>query len=255
MDKKVFSNGNFDVWVIPRDAVEDINAIKADTLNTEGLNISDALAFSDSTMPTVSASDDIDDRSIKDKSNATSRGASNFEASLTLFYPGDFDDVNSIYRKAWDLFRETRVPLILVLRVLQNETGETDPAEPGQVYNAFYMLNSTYRNRTEGDNSVKYTVGFMAQGALRVNGVFQGAAPETATEEYAPSDIGVGESEPIRVSVNGNRLGRAFTWRSNDTAVASVSSAGVVTGLTAGAATITGTYPGVDDVTVEVTVA
>lgn len=255
MDKKATANGNVDVWVIPRDAVENIHEIKTSEINTDGLNISDAISWSDTTLPTVSASDDIDDRSIKDRGNATSRGAANYEASLSLFFPGDLDDSNSIFRKTWDVFKETRVPLILVTRVLQGETNKVTDAEDGQLYNAFYMLNSTYRNATEGDNSVKYTVGFMSQGALRLNGVFAGAADVVADVETSPSGLGVGESGPIRVSVDGVRLGRAFTWRSSNSSVATVSASGVVSGVGAGSATITGRYPGVEDVSVPVTVA
>ena len=255
MDKKVYANGNVTVWAIPRAAVADIHNIKVSEINSDGLDITDAISWSDTTLPTVSGSDDVDDRSIRDKGNATSRGASNFEASLSLFYPGDFEDVNGIYRQTWDVFKQTRVPLVLVVRVLQGEQGVHDPAEEGELYNAFYMLNSTYRNAAEGDNSVKYTVGFMAQGQLRINGLFGGAAEGTITVEEAPSALAVDESGPIRATAYGHRLGRAFRWRSSDTAVASVSRSGVVTGEGTGSATITGEYPGLEDATVEVTVA
>ena len=255
MDKKATANGNVNVWVIPRDAVEDLHNIKASEINADGLNISDAISWGDTTLPTISGSDDIDDRSIMDKGNATGRGAANYEASLSLFFPGDMDDQNSLFRKTWDIFKQTRVPLILVVRILQGETGVASEAEEGQIYNAFYMLNSTYRNSTEGDNSVKYTVGFMSQGSLQVNGVFGGAANIEATVVESPATLAVDEHGPIRVDVGGVRLGRAFTWRSTNTSVATVSPSGVVTGVGTGSADIRGTYPGIVDVVESVTVS
>lgn len=254
MDKKVYADGNVTVWVVPRDAIADLDAITPAEVNTSGLDISDALAWADTTLPVVAASDDVDDRSIRDKGNATSRGASNYTASLTLFFPGDMDDTNSIYRKAWDVFKTTRAPLVLVVRTLQGETGEASPAVAGQLYNAFYMLNSTYRNSTEGDNSVKYSVGFMTQGSLRVNGIFtDGAGTMTITND--PATLTVGESVPLRAEAYSHRIGRALRWRSSDTSVVSVSRAGVITGKGAGTATITASYEGFTDATVSITVA
>lgn len=254
MDKKVYPEGNINVWVVPRDAIADINAIKVSEIEADGLNISNALAWADTTLPVVAASEDVDDRSILDKANATSRGASNYTASLTLFYPGDFDDTTSIYRQAWDLFRTTRVPLVLVVRTLQGTTGEESPAVEGQLYNAFYMLNSTYRNSTEGDNSVKYSVGFLTQGSMKVNGLFVGAAAEPITIANTPASLAVGDSTPLRASAHGHRIGRAFRWRSSDNTVARVSPAGVVTAVGAGTATITASYAGLTNGTAEVTV-
>lgn len=254
MDTKFYADGNVTVWVVPYGAVEDIDNIKPSEVNADGLDISDAIAWSDTTLPVVAASDTVDDRSIRDKGNATSRGAANYSASLALFYPGDMDDMSSVYRKTWDMFRETRVPLILVVRVGQSPTGEESPATEGELYNAYYMLNSTYRNSTEGDNSVKYTVGFMTQGSMRVNGIFtEGAGDLTITT--APVSVAVGKSTPLRAESFGHRIGRALKWRSSDTAVASVSPSGVVTAVGAGTATVTAEYDGLTDATLVVTVA
>ena len=124
-DDKVFSNGNINVWVVPRIAIDDLANIPADVVNNDGINISDAISWSDTTLPHATGSDDIDDRSIMDRGNATSRGANNYEASLTLFYPRDVHDPNSLYKKAWDLFSQTRHQYVLVVRTLQGVQHET----------------------------------------------------------------------------------------------------------------------------------
>lgn len=237
-DDKVFSNGHVNVWVVPRIAIVDLARIPADVVNSEGINISDAISWSDTTLPHATGSDDIDDRSIMDRGNATSRGANNYEASLTLFHPRDIHDPNSIYKKAWDLFSQTRHQYVLVVRTLQGVQHEKTPASPGEWYSAFYFMNSTYRNDTEGDDSIKYLVNFLAQGSVRVNGLFAGDSPN-ATIEPSELALAVGETGALRATAYGHRVSSVVDWRSNNTAVATVSSSGVVTARQTGTANIT----------------
>ena len=240
MDEKAYPDGHVTVWAIPRSAVTNLWAIPADVINSQGINISHAISWADTTLPTASASDDIDDRSIMDRGNATSRGAMNYEASLTLFYPGVFGDTSSEYRQVWDMFRQTRVPMVLVTRVLQNPQYEATDMEAGQFYSAYDMMNSTYRNNTDGDDSVKYTVGFMTQGNMAIEAI------ASATEfDTSPYDVMVaaGEHQRVQAVYESVPITSACKWESSDSSVASVSQMGVVTGIAEGEATISVTHP------------
>jgi hypothetical protein len=78
----------------------------------------------------------------------------------------------------------------------------------------------------------------------------QGAAATVASVTVAPSSatIQAGASQSLTATVkdqNGNTMsGQTVTWTSSSTAIATVSNAGVVTGVAAGSATITGTSAG-----------
>ena len=243
MDEKAYPDGHVTVWAVPRSAITNLWAIPADVINTQGLHISDAISWSDTTLPTASASDDVDDRSIMDRGNATSRGAMNYEASLTLFYPGVFNDMSSDFRRTWEMFRQTRVPMVLVTRVLQNEQYVGSPMEAGQFYSAYDMMNSTYRNDTEGDDSVKYTVGFMTQGNMAVEAIAQGAGAPELELSASTLAVGVDEAKRAHALLGDIPLTSACKWESSDSTVASVSQMGVVEGHGAGEATIFVTHP------------
>src|SRR6184192_94633 len=111
------------------------------------------------------------------------------------------------------------------------------------------------------DNTAVATVSPMGL----VGGVAQGQATITATSEGqsgtaaltvvvlvasvtvtpTPATVGIGQTVQLTATpkdANGNVLtGRVVTWASNNTAVATVSSTGLVTGVTQGQATITAT--------------
>ena len=99
------------------------------------------------------------------------------------------------------------------------------------------------------------------RGTLQVDAVFGGlsniapattvpstAAVATVAISPASASVAVGSTQQLSAVVkdaNGNVLtGRVVTWTSNNVAVALVSSSGLVTGLTLGSATLTGTSEG-----------
>lgn len=241
-DEKAFSNGRITVWVVLKSAITDLAKIDASVINSQGVNISSAISWSDTTLPHATESEDIDDRSIMDKGNATSRGANNYEATLAMFYPKNIEDPTSVYKKAWDLFSQTRHRYVLVVRVLQNKAGEKAEAKSGEWYSAFDFINSTYRNNTEGDDSVKYTVSFLAQGAVRVNGMFTGGSA-AAKIEPAEETLTAGAHKALRATAYGHRVNSIVEWKSDHPEFATVSSNGVVTANKAGKANITFTDP------------
>lgn len=259
-DKKATVNGWVTLWVAPVSTIEDINKITATEINS-AVNITSATSWSDTTYPTAEASEDVSDRSLADVGNASSRGKANYKAELTLFYPTDVKDQTSEYAKAWNVFRKTRERLVLIARVGQAKYNE--PARAGQWYSAFLLMNSTYKNNTEGDSSVKYTVKFLTQGQLRVNGLVRGGGggggegDDATIEPSGAVNLSVGTHKRIHVKAyTGKRVTTACEFKSDHPEFATVSTAGVITGVNAGLATITATHPSIStELKVQVTVA
>lgn len=89
VDEKVFSDGYVDAIIIRQNQLTDPSAPLITEVNTNGINVSLALAWDGTTWPNNTDSDDLDDRSVKDAGNAQSRGDAQFEAALNFFYPKD----------------------------------------------------------------------------------------------------------------------------------------------------------------------
>lgn len=240
-DEKVTSNGNVQVWVIAEADVADINAPTATEINTDGINITDAIAWDGTTFPANTESNDVDDRSLLDKGNTSGRGFAQFEAALQLFYPKNVLDVNDPYNVAFQFFKTPRVPVLLVTRVLQATEGVETPVTAGQWVSVYQFITDAVTHDTEGEDSYKYGVGFLPQGGLSVYTQIKNATAVT----LAPLtlSLNVGDHGVVRATLGGKRATQVVNWVSSNTAVATVSPNGVVTGVGAGTANITATHP------------
>src|SRR3954467_15811033 len=107
-DLKVTSNGNVEIWAVPVAGIANIQAPTAAEINA-GVVLSNAVAWEGSDFPANDASNDVDDRSIRDRGNATSRGFAQFGATLSFFRPLP-TDTTSEYALAWAFFKTPRVP-------------------------------------------------------------------------------------------------------------------------------------------------
>lgn len=242
MDKKIISNGNVTVWVIPASGIADYKAPTAAEINA-GIDITDSIAWESSTFPASTGSEDQDDRSLRDKGNASSRGAAQFEATLNLFRPKDKSDLTTDYGKAYDFFRTPGVPVYLVTRVLQAPEGQHKDAEAGEWVSVYKFLTDSWADDFEGDDSVKYTIGFLTQGEVEVYTQVKNATPVTVTNASGSGNVAVGEHVVLRAELGGKRATQAVEWYSSAPDKASVSPNGVVTGVAAGTADITASHP------------
>lgn len=242
-DEKAFANGNVTVWVVPAAGIADHYAPTAAEINA-GINISPAIAWDGTTLPSATESDDTDDRSITDIGNAVTRGTEQFEATLNMFRPRDVGDTVSDYGKAWQLLKSDRVTFYLVTRVLQ---APSDPASAGSVAHAgeyvsvFRMMSDAITDDTEGDDSVKYTVAFQPQGDIAVYAIVKTTSPVTVTPTTMALDVG--DAEQAEAALGDKSVTQGARWVSSDRAIADVSQGGVVKGLAGGTATITVSHP------------
>lgn len=239
VDQKAFAAGRVSVWWIPAGGIANLNAPTAAEINA-GVALSDSIAWENYELA-ASESDSVDDRSLMDKGNATSRGAAQFGGTLSFFRPSDPTDMTHPYSQAFAAFRTPRAYGYLVTRVLQNTEGVQDPAVAGQDISVFYFVADTFIDDTEGDDSVKFTVNFQPQGQLRVYTKVAGGTiavtPTTLTQA-------VGDVDKVTATVGGRDVSAGATWTTSDPEVAAVNTHGVVRAVGTGTATITATYPG-----------
>jgi len=252
-DTKVTSNGNVQYWVIAEASLTNPDAPSATEINTSGLNISDAISWDTSTFPGATASNDIDDRSIMDKGNATSRGFAQFSGDISLFRPYNVKDVTSTYGKAFQFFKTPRFPLYVIARALQGTTGTSGNVAAGDWVDVYKFMAASFVDDTEGEDSVKYSVSLMPQGTVYVNTQVKNATAVSLTA-VGTGTLAVGAKRVIRATLGGKRATQAVRWSSSNDAVATVSQNGVVTGVSAGTADITATHPAATGVTTAVTI-
>lgn len=247
-DKKVTANGNVEVWAVPAAGIADINSPTAAEINA-GLYLADSIAWGSTTFPSNAASNDIDDRSLRDAGNSKTRGFAQFAATLTLYRPQP-GDTTSVQALAWSFFKTPRVPVILVTRVLQGTTGVYTAAAAGDWISAYQFITDTVNDNTAGENSYKYEVKFLPQGDLAVNTQVKNATPVVLTPTTLSLSLAAGAKGVVHATLASKRASSVVTWSSSNTAVATVSTSGVVTGLTAGTANITATHAAATGATV-----
>lgn len=240
-DAKVTSNGNVTVWLVPVAGILDYRSPTAAEINA-GIDITAALAWDGTTFPTSTESDDVDDRSLRDKGNATTRGAASFEATLNFFYPDNLLDTTSDYGKAYAFLRVPRVPVYIVTRVLQTTTGTSTPAAAGQWVSVYRFTTDGWEDDLQDDDSYKYAVSFLTQGEVATYTQVKNATAIT----FVPTTLtltGAGATGVIRATLGGKRATQVVKWSSSDVTKATVSQNGVVSRVAAGSATITATHP------------
>lgn len=240
MDEKFTSNGNTTVWLIPATGIADYRSPTSAEINA-GLDVTPAIAWEGTTFPTASDSEDMDDRSLRDKGNATTRGAASYEAVLNLFYPKDLKDTTSDYGKAYQMLRVPRVPVYVVTRVGQSPEGKHKDAAAGEWVSVYRFISDGWTDDFEGDDSNKYAIGMLTQGEVAVYTQVKNASPVTVTP--ATATVSVGGSAVLRATLGGKRATQVVEWVSSNPSVAEVSSNGIVTGIKAGSANITASHP------------
>lgn len=242
-DEKFTSNGNTTVWLIPANGIADYRSPTAAEINA-GMDITPAIAWEGTTFPTATESEDQDDRSLRDKGNATTRGAASYEAVLNLFYPKNLQDNNSDYGKVYNMLRVPRVPVFVVTRIAQAPEGEHKNAEAGEWVSVFRFVSDGWTDDFEGDDSNKYAIGMLTQGEVAIYTQVKGSTPVAVTKVGAgPAKVSVGASIVLRATLNGKRASQVVEWHSSDSSMATVSPNGVVTGVATGSVDITASHP------------
>jgi len=245
-DEQITSNGNVTIWLVLANGIADYKAPTAEEINA-GLNVTNAVAWEGTTFPAATDSDDQDDRSLLDKGNATTRGTAQYEATLELFYPKDNTDTESDYGKAYNMLRVPRVPLYIITRVLQFPEGTVTPAAAGEWVSVYRFLSDGWSEDIEGDTGKKYAVSMLTQGELAVYTQVKNSSAIMVTNETGSESIGVGDHAVLSATMGGKPATHTVNWATSDSSIATVTQNGVVTGVSAGTASITATHAAAAD--------
>ena len=251
-DVKVPASGNIRVWWALENSFANYEAPTAVELNA-CLDISDAISWNDFDF-NLDASNQIDDPAITTVGKKIDRGYTNFGGSLSLYYPRDFDDATSLYSLAYDALDQPRTRGFLVIRIDGEES--TAQAQAGDMVHVFRVVTDGYAESIVGEEAFRYTVTFLPQGDFAVRTILAGVSAAAVEISPASLSMDVGDIKRLQGTVGGRRYSTGLRWRSDDTDVATVSAAGVVTAVGAGSANITATnqYNGQSD-SVAVTVS
>lgn len=252
-DEKTQSNGSVTVWWVPAAGIADYLSPTPVEINTNGIDLTDAIAWEGFDLG-ATESNDVDDRSLRDLGNAVTRGFAQFGASLSFFRSKNPLDVTSDYTIAFETFRNPRVHGYLITRVLQAPASTKTPASAGQWISVYRVVGDYLANDTEGEDSYKFTVGFLPQGQIKVNTQVKNATPVAV--DPATLTVAAGAFVLATATLGGKSITQGATWVSATPGVATVTPNGVVKGVSAGTAVVTASHPaatGPGTVTVTVT--
>jgi hypothetical protein len=235
-DIRVPASGNIRVWWALPNAFANYEAPTAAEINA-CLDISDAISWNDLDF-NLQASNQLEDPAITAIGKVIDRGYTNFGGAISLYYPREFDDVSSVYSQAYDALDAPRTQGYLVMRVDGEES--TTQATNGDLVHIFKVMTDGYAESIVGEEAFRYTVTMLPQGDFAVRTV----VGSSLTPVILPTTMALnaGNVEKATATLGGRNYTYALNWTSSDPSVATVSTAGVVTAVAAGSATITGTW-------------
>jgi len=234
-DIKVPSSGNIRVWWALPNAFANYENPTAAEINA-CLDVSDSVSWNDFDFG-LQASNTIDDPAITAIGKVADRGAAQFGGSVSFYYPGAFGDASNKYSVTYDAMDAPRTNGYLVVRIDGEEASAS--AANGDLVHVFKVLTDGYAEVITGEEAFRYTITFLPQGDLAVRTVVGGGTVLTTPATLAAS---VGDVEATSTTVGGRVYTNGVSYSSSDPSKATVSSAGVITAVAVGSATITATY-------------
>jgi hypothetical protein len=234
---KLTSNGHVTVlWAAPG-SFANWQSPTATELNA-ALNLSSSISWNDYGFG-VQASNTQNDPSLADTGNRTDRGASQYGGAISFYYPGAFDDNTNAYSLAFDAVAVPRTSGYIVARIDGNKPT-TQAFAAGDFVSVMEVMTDGQSNVITGEEAFRYTVNMLQQGSLEVYTVVRSTTVTVVTP--ATLAIAVAAKSRLTATVNGRAYTNGVVWSTSDATKATVSNAGVVTGVAAGSATITATF-------------
>lgn len=156
---------NTTIWWVPRSGVSDYTKIKAAEINA-GSNISCAIVSGYTLNSTDPNTDDT--KTICDAGNVDNPTTEQYEGSLTFLRDADLDDIgtnNSVYNKAYSLFKEPDADGFLVRRIGKESSQPAAATDDVEVFG----FTSDYPQSVDGAENappIQFTVPFIPTGQI-----------------------------------------------------------------------------------------
>jgi hypothetical protein len=235
---RVLSNQRITVLLGPETAIADYTQPKLSEILSL-TNVSEAIRWSGFDF-NIQASTSETDVSLTDAAGSKSRGYTQFGGHIAFFTPKP-TDTSSILRVARNIVKTPRTRLAVAIRTITlNSAG----AAVGDEWNVFRTITDTNAHE-RGKVSYAYSIEFKAQDDNGINRVLTAATPSPVL--LTPSStlaVSVGSVQFVTAAFEGVNVTKGATYASSAPAVATVDKNGIITGVSAGTANITATYPG-----------
>lgn len=237
------------VWLGPKGSIANYNAPTATEINAM-LMASPSISWNDFDFG-LQESETMNDPSLADVSTYEDFGAASYGGSMSFYYPKEYSDDSNTHSMVYDLTDLPWTELDVVIRI-DGDVKTSVPAADGDFVSTYAVMTDSETNSLQGADALRRTVGMLQQDAF-AHRVPVGSPVVTVT---GTSTLTAGQSAPFKGTVGGRNYTGALNWRSTEPAVATVSQAGVVTGVASGIATIMAVNEGTgEDGTLEVTVS
>lgn len=241
-------SGNVRVWWAGPNGLARPAAPTVAELNA-AIDISDAISWNDKDFG-VQASSTTNDPAITAKGNVQNRGAAQYGGSLSFYYPGAHNDNSNLYSVVFDALRLPDTQGYIITRVdgveLAQPTGTTSnpgtKAAAGDLVSVYRVATGGYAEAITGEEAFRYTISFLPRGEVYVNAIVRTAATPTPPVLGGPATATIAGGKIALTATQVNRdVTRAVRWSTTTPLIASISQAGIVTPLTAGAASFIAT--------------
>lgn len=188
----------------------------------------------------MNASNTSDDPSIADTGHTKTRGSAQFGGAISFYQPGPGTLSTDSYRQVKALVGVPRTTLYIVTR-LDGIKPSTQAYAAGDLISIFKVETDGQTNAIVGEEAFRYTVKFGQQGSVARHVIVR-ATTATVAINPATQTLTTGQHPRLKATVLGRDYTNGLTWTSSDNTKVTVSSAGVLTWVAAGSATITATY-------------
>lgn len=225
--KKLPSDKRIAVWGGPSGGATGIQTIAVPTeeeLNNDGgasamIPFSQSLSWNDTEVPGMRASEETNEPSLADDAGYVEFGPSNYDATLSMFRPRDYDDPSNPHSLVYDLTDLQDWDILDFAVRIDGDKDALAPAEDGD-----YVSTSRQQARTETEaynfeESARRTVGFEGTGGFAHYTI---VGDHVLTVETDLDNLSEGDKGRILVSVQGRDYTNALRFRSSNPEVIQV---------------------------------